>query len=580
MQKLLLTISATFISVFLLSQEKSVLFIGNSYTSGMPTVIKSIAENMGDNLYYESHNPGGTRLMTHAGNTTVHNLIKSRQWDYVSVQAQSQEPSWSNWQVEQEVYPYAAQLSDSIKANYHCSLPLFYMTWGRENGDVDNCLFVDSVCTYEGMDNQLRKNYTRMARENEAVVAPAGKVWRHLRDNNPTIDLYSADGSHPNTIGRYANAVTFYTMIFQKDPTLITFDGGINADDAIIIREAVKAVVYNQMASYHFGVTYPTSDYVAYCQDPGFTCDNPETAQLGVNDFYAKYGGKWFEFTADSTTDYTIRTCGLTLTTDGWIALYDDCNNQITYNDDYQGGGSCSFISFEGIKGHTYLINSDVWEASMDKVFPFSIEYSSVDSSLIQETQIQEDCQLAEVFEPGYYQVNFNQNGWGMFIAPDSGTVTISSCGLTYTDTYLTIGRPMTECNQWISEEIAESDDDCSNWVESYLEHQMHAGDTIMFKWWDEFGHDDFVYQISFDNWVEEEEVTSISSFKESFSLYPNPSTGIVHVINDKEEVINVYDIQGELIISTTNNVIDLSEYPSGIYFFQKNGISQKVIKK
>ena len=112
----------------------------------------------------------------------------------------------------------------------------------------------------------------------------------------------------------------------------------------------------------------------------------------------------------------------------------------------------------------------------------------------------------------------------------------------------------------------------------------MAAGDTIMFKWWNEYGHDDFVYQISFSNWPEgeetEEEITSLSLIEDNFSIYPNPTTGIVHLSTNSDAEIQVFNVQGELLITTTSSKIDLSEHPSGIYFIQQEGISQKIIKK
>jgi len=33
------------------------------------------------------------------------------------------------------------------------------------------------------------------------LVAPVGRVWRHIRENYPQIQLYSGDGSHPSYIG-------------------------------------------------------------------------------------------------------------------------------------------------------------------------------------------------------------------------------------------------------------------------------------------------------------------------------------------------------------------------------------------
>jgi hypothetical protein len=80
------------------------------------------------------------------------------------------------------------------------------------------------------------------------------------------------------------------------------------------------------------------------------------------------------------------------------------------------------------------------------------------------------------------------QTGWGKFFAPSAGTVTVSSCRLTEEDTYLSFN---TSCE----EEIAESDDDCGD-EERELNFAMNEGDSILFAWWDEYGHEEFIYSI------------------------------------------------------------------------------------
>ena len=142
--------------------------------------------------------------------------------------------------MENEVYPYAASLSDAIRANNECSQPLFYMTWGRENGDASNCEYLPWLCTYEDMDDAIRDTYMYMTEDNDAEVTPAGAVWRYLRENYPFINLYSSDSSHPSLAGSYATACAFYTMIYKKDPSLITWDSSLPAADANTIRLATK----------------------------------------------------------------------------------------------------------------------------------------------------------------------------------------------------------------------------------------------------------------------------------------------------------------------------------------------------
>ncbi len=92
------------------------------------------------------------------------------------------------------------------------------MTWGRKNGDDTRCNAQPEVCTYEGMDNLIYQRYVEMARVNEAILSPVGKVWRSIRQQDPSLELYDTDQSHPSYLGSMAAAYTFYTIIFKKIP--------------------------------------------------------------------------------------------------------------------------------------------------------------------------------------------------------------------------------------------------------------------------------------------------------------------------------------------------------------------------
>lgn len=231
---------------------KKVLFLGNSYTqvNNLPLLIKNIANSTNDDIIYDSNTPGGYTLQGHSTNTTSTNKIQVGNWDYVVLQEQSQLPSFPLAQVQTSVFPYATQLNNLIKQYNTCAETLFYMTWGRKNGDASNCAGWPAVCTYEGMDDLLRERYITMATNNNAVVSPVGAVWRNLRTNNPTIELYNADESHPSIAGSYAAALTFYTTIFRKNPLNCTFDSTISSADAAIIKQAVKTVVFDNLTTW------------------------------------------------------------------------------------------------------------------------------------------------------------------------------------------------------------------------------------------------------------------------------------------------------------------------------------------
>jgi len=148
------------------------------------------------------------------------------------------------------------------------------MTWGRENGDAGNCGSWPPVCTYEGMDNLLRQRYQTMANDNNGITSPVGAVWRYLRTNHPTLDLYSGDGSHPSITGSYAGAITFYCSLFRKDPTLVTFNSTLNNADATIIKNAVKTIVFNDFQEWNIGNYDPVASFTSTNINEAYTFTN------------------------------------------------------------------------------------------------------------------------------------------------------------------------------------------------------------------------------------------------------------------------------------------------------------------
>lgn len=246
------------------NSTKRTLFLGNSYTASnnLPQMIDNVANSTGDDLIYDSYTPGGYTLMGHSTNTTSLNKIAQGNWDFVVLQEQSQLPSFPDSQVQNQVYPYAQQLNNYINQQNSCTETVFYMTWGRKNGDASNCANWPPVCTYIGMDDLLNERYRFMAEENDAILSPVGAVWRYIRDNYPTIELYSTDGSHPSVAGTYAAACSFYTTLFRKDPEQITFTAGLSDEIATAIRTAAKVIVYDQLLEWHIGGYDPIADFV------------------------------------------------------------------------------------------------------------------------------------------------------------------------------------------------------------------------------------------------------------------------------------------------------------------------------
>lgn len=240
---------------------KRALFLGNSYTyyNDLPQLTADIAFSAGDTLIVESNTPGGYTFEGHLGNTTSLGFIQEGNWDFVVLQQQSQMPAFPISQVEAETFPFATQLNDSILAHSPCAETVFFMTWGRENGDQQNCANWPPVCTYEGMDDLLYERYMMMAEMNQGIVSPVGAVWRYLRENHPDIDLFSSDGSHPSTAGSYAAALCFYTALFRKSPLETSFDFTTDNTEEATLRQVVHDLVFLQLSQWYIGAWDPAA---------------------------------------------------------------------------------------------------------------------------------------------------------------------------------------------------------------------------------------------------------------------------------------------------------------------------------
>jgi PKD repeat protein len=267
------------------SNSKNVLFLGNSYTSvnNLPQMFKDAALSVNDTVVFDVNAPGGYTFQGHSTNATSLAKIMVGGWDFVVLQEQSQMPSFPDQQVATEVFPFARKLDSIVALNNSCAETVFYMTWGRKNGDASNCASWPPVCTYNGMDSLLNLRYQTMAQQNNAIVSPVGEVWKYVRANHPEIELYQTDESHPSVAGTYLAACTFYATIFRKDPTLISFYSTLSTVDAIKIQNAVKLKVYDSLMNWNIGLYDLNADF-SYSQVSGneFSFTNNSTAQYAL----------------------------------------------------------------------------------------------------------------------------------------------------------------------------------------------------------------------------------------------------------------------------------------------------------
>ena len=225
-----------------------VLFIGNSYTqvNDLPMLFSELALSKGKHPFVDTKANGGFSFQSHVNDPMTFSKILEKKWNYVVLQAQSQEPSFPYSQVTTATLPFAKILSDSIYANNYCSQPLYYMTWGRQNGDPQ----WDSINTFYKMNDRLRAGYMRFMEASEASVAPVGVAWRYVRDNYPAINLYSSDGSHPSLEGSYLAACVFYAAIYRETPVNATYFSSVLPSTAAILQNAAALVVLDSLSTW------------------------------------------------------------------------------------------------------------------------------------------------------------------------------------------------------------------------------------------------------------------------------------------------------------------------------------------
>lgn len=309
------------------AQSRSVLFIGNSYTyvNDLPNTLRQLALSLGDTITVASSTPGGYTFEGHTVLQATIDAINSQAWDHVVLQEQSQRPSFPLAQVQAQVFPYATELVQMVRANEACTQPVFYMTWGRQDGDAGNCPNWPPVCTYEGMNDLLEERYVQMGEDNDSYVAPVGVAWKQARETHPLINLYQSDGSHPSLEGTYLAACVFYSTLFGEPCAASNFTAGVQPDTAAILREIADAVVLGDPAAWNLDVTdvdaWPTSSNSAAWNEITYThggtgthlwtCSNGQSFTTPDATFTFTSGGAY-----TITHSYTDA-CGYT-DTDSW----------------------------------------------------------------------------------------------------------------------------------------------------------------------------------------------------------------------------------------------------------------------
>lgn len=107
------------------------------------------------------------------------------------------------------------------------------------------------------MQDRLRASYKLFADTTHAVMSPAGEAWRKSIAQNPTLELYSSDQSHPSLEGSYLTACVFYEVLFHKSVLGNTYAAGVSATNVSFLQQIAHDVVNDSLSTWNIGKYNP-----------------------------------------------------------------------------------------------------------------------------------------------------------------------------------------------------------------------------------------------------------------------------------------------------------------------------------
>ena len=190
-----------------------VLFLGNSYTyvNMLPEMLQQMAlAGKQRPLEYRMIAPGGYTLEQHWNNEATRKAIAEGKWDYVVLQEQSLRPLMD----AKGMFAYARRLDQEVRKSG--AKTIFYMTWSRKAAPEKQ--------------PQLSMAYSHISKELKAITCPVGLAWAKIIKQNPNLELFNNDGSHPSPAGTYLGAAVFYSVLYNANP--VGLPGTLSGKDA------------------------------------------------------------------------------------------------------------------------------------------------------------------------------------------------------------------------------------------------------------------------------------------------------------------------------------------------------------
>jgi len=221
-------------------QTLKVLFVGNSYTfyNNLPEIFEKLMVSGGYEIVVEQSTFGGWSLSNHALSSKTTEKIANTDWDYVILQEQSVVTN-----PEIGMYPAIRELNAQVEDIG--AETILFMTWGRRDG-LESAGYPD----YQSMQTEIMENYQTIADELGLDIAPVGLAWQYVLVENPDLQLWDADGSHPSKEGTYLAAGVFYAVLTRESPEGLDYLAGLTEEMAQILQRLVfESILGNSQGS-------------------------------------------------------------------------------------------------------------------------------------------------------------------------------------------------------------------------------------------------------------------------------------------------------------------------------------------
>ena len=250
-------------------EEFGVVLVGNSYTQGnnlKSTVGKLLQQIGGYSTDMHELSGGGMTLDGHADNAEDEGsnwhttLTETEDLDFIILQDQSQIPSLPQWDLNWQSSKDGAIRLDEVIPDSSGEV-MFFMTWGRRNGDDQNSARNPDFLT---MQDNLQVGYELYAENvsnsgKSPWMMPVGLAWKHIylqvRDEenktpedsgNMFYNLYNSDGSHPSSLGTYLTACVMFSSMTGNKCVGKSDNFNFDVDTRLYLQEAADATVFNE----------------------------------------------------------------------------------------------------------------------------------------------------------------------------------------------------------------------------------------------------------------------------------------------------------------------------------------------